>query len=60
MKVRELVEELNGVDPELDVVICTTNDMGEVFAWNVTHTSRGWEPSGVFSIESNDENLVLF
>ena len=60
MKVKELIEKLKEVDQELDVVICTMNDMEEMFAWNVTHTSRGWEPSGVFSIESNDENLVLF
>ena len=60
MKVKELIKKLREVDQELDVVMCVTNDMGEAFAWNVTHTSRGWEPSGVFSIESNDENLVLF
>ena len=60
MKVKELIKELQEIDQELDVVICTTNENGEVFAWDVTHTSRGWEPSGVFSIESNHENLVLF
>lgn len=60
MKVKELIEKLQEVDQELDVVICTTDEIGEVFAWNVTHTSRGWEPSGVFSIESDHENLVLF
>ena len=60
MNVNELMEELQKTNPEHEVVLCITNEVGEVFAWNVTHISRGWEPSEVFSIESNEENLVVF
>ena len=55
MKVKKLIEELQKINPELDVVL-TIND-GDITAWELQTIDLGWEPSGVVSLESN--NCIL-
>lgn len=58
MKVRELIIELQKVNPELDVVLNV--DISELCPeydsvnYRLKYISMGWEPSGVISLESDE------
>ena len=56
MKVKDLIEKLREINPELDVVL-TVNDEGDITSWELQTIDLGWEPSGVVSLESN--NCIL-
>lgn len=53
MKVKELIEQLQKVNQELEVVIAI-NDKDELRAFDGIWIDLGWGPSGVLSIESNN------
>ena len=55
MKVKELVEKLKEVDPELEVEL-TVND-GDITQWELQEINLKWESLGVISLESN--NCIL-
>ena len=56
MKVKDLIEKLREINPELDVVL-TVNDDGDITSWELQTIDLGWEPSGVVSLES--DNCIL-
>ena len=56
MKVKDLIEKLRDINPELDVVL-TVNDDGDITSWELQTIDLGWEPSGVVSLES--DNCIL-
>ena len=55
MKVKDLIEKLREVNPELDVVLTIYDeDYGDSTSWELQDISLGWEPSGVISLESDN------
>lgn len=53
MKVRELIEQLQKVNPDLEVVLTTIDDDGGARSFDNIVIDLGWEPSGILSLESN-------
>lgn len=53
MKVRELIEQLQKVNPELEIVLTISDGDEEPRSFDNIVIDLGWEPSGVLSIESN-------
>ena len=55
MKVKDLIEKLREVNPELDVVLTIYDeDYGDSTSWELQDISLGWEPSGVISLQSDN------
>ena len=57
MKVKELIEKLQEVNPELNVILTVYED-GNLKAFDDIWIDLGWEPSGQCSIES--KTLILY
>lgn len=56
MKVKDLIEELEKVNPELNVVLCVSTEELDIgfshLIFDDVWIDMGWEPSGQCSIES--------
>lgn len=56
MKVKELIEKLREVNPELNVVLCVNTEEMDIgyshLIFDDIWVDLGWEPSGQCSIES--------
>ena len=57
MKVKELIEKLQGINPELDVELKINDGDGNITSWELQTIDLGWEPLGVVSLRS--DNCIL-
>lgn len=53
MKVHELIEQLQKVNPELEIVLTTGDGDEESRSFDDVVVDLGWEPSGILSLDSN-------
>ena len=57
MKVKELIKELQGINPELDVELEIDDGDGNITSWELQTINLKWESLGVVALES--DNCIL-